>query len=276
MDLSELQAFDTVWGVDWEYPRSEGDPVWPVCCVARELRSGRVIPMWLADQAPPSCPYDTGPRSLYVGFSIMGDLGCHAALGWPMPHHVIDLFVEYRNISNGLVGLGHTGLVEVLQRYRLPHLAAAEKAAMIDLILAGGPWNAEDQAAILQYCASDTEALAHLLPAMFRQISLPQALQRGRYMKSAAEVERRGIPLDASLRSTLIEHWESIQNGLIAAINPTIGYSYDGLHLRMNAFKAWVQQQPFVWPRTPKRHDPKTDDETLKMLALLQRFPVTS
>jgi hypothetical protein len=179
------------------------------------------------------------------------------------------LYVEYRNLTNGLVALSHTNLVEVLQRYRLPCIVAAEKAAMIEVVLAGGPWSVEEQAAICRYCASDTGAVAQLLPAMLPHIVVPQALQRGRYIKNAAVVEQRGIPLDEPLRHTLIEQWEPIQAALIAAINPQIGYAFEGHHFHMKAFTAWVESQGYTWPRTPKTQQPKLDKETLKLMATL-------
>jgi hypothetical protein len=159
--------------------------------------------------------------------------------------------------------------VDVLRTFHLPSIAAAEKAAMIDRILQGGPWTPEEQAAILAYCMSDAMALTHLLPLMLPHIALPQALQRGRYLRNVAVVEQRGIPIDTTLRQTLMAYQEPIQDALIAGVNPSIGYAYDGRHLRMDRLTAWVDQLDFDWPRTPKRCDPCTDDDTLEMLALL-------
>jgi hypothetical protein len=177
--------------------------------------------------------------------------------------------VEFRNLTNGLVALKYTGLVEVLRRYRLPSITAAEKAAMIEDLLAGGPWSEEEQHAILQYCMSDTQALAQLVPVLAPHINLAQALQRGRYIKNLAVVEQHGIPLDESLRHTLLDQWEPIQDALITAVNPQIGFAYDGRHFRMKPFTAWIEQQGYRWPRTDKTRQPKVDKDTLKMMALL-------
>jgi hypothetical protein len=186
-----------------------------------------------------------------------------------LPQHTLDLYVEFRTLTNGLVALKHTGLVEVLQRYHLPSILAAEKAAMIDQILAGGPWTREDQAVILRYCASDIEVLRHLLPAMLPSIAVPQALERGRYVRNAAIVEQRGIPLDQPLRTALAEQWEPLQDALISAINPQIGYAYKGRHFQTHTFATWVAHQGYAWPRTPKTQQPRLDKDTLKMMAML-------
>ena len=49
---------------------------------------------------------------------------------------------------------------------------------------------------ILDYCESDVDALARLLPAMLPRIDLPRALLRGRYMAAAAAMEYAGMPID--------------------------------------------------------------------------------
>ena len=38
--------FDQIWCCDFEFYASDGDPPTPVCMVAKELRSGRVLRLW--------------------------------------------------------------------------------------------------------------------------------------------------------------------------------------------------------------------------------------
>ena len=59
------------------------------------------------------------------------------------------------------------------------------------LVLRGGPWSADERAAILSYCESDVAALVRLLPAMLSTIDLPRALLRGRYMTAAARMRTK-------------------------------------------------------------------------------------
>ena len=46
---------------------------------------------------------------------------------------------------------------------------------MRDLVLRGEPYSATEREAILNYCESDVEALARLLPIMLPAIDLPRA-----------------------------------------------------------------------------------------------------
>jgi DNA polymerase-1 len=50
---------------------------------------------------------------------------------------------------------------------------ALEKDSMRTLVMSGGPWSREEQVQILDYCQSDVDALARLLPAMLPKIDLP-------------------------------------------------------------------------------------------------------
>ena len=62
--------------------------------VARELRSGRLTRLWLADDPPAVPPYPTGSDTLFVAYYASAELGCHLALVWPMPERVLDLYTE--------------------------------------------------------------------------------------------------------------------------------------------------------------------------------------
>lgn len=143
-------------------------------------------------------PYPTGANSLFVAFYASAEFGCHQVLGWPMPARFLDLFIEFRNLTNGLPTPNGAGLVGALAYYGLDTIGTIEKAEMRDLILRGGPWSDGERRAILDYCESDVAGLARLLPVMLPQIDLPRALLRGRYMPAAAKMECIGIPTDVA------------------------------------------------------------------------------
>jgi len=92
-----------VWRVDYEYRASAGERPTPVCVVARELRSGRLIRSW-ADQFinHSSPPYPTGPDVLFVAYYAPAELSCHLAVGWPLPARVLDLYAEFKCLTSGL------------------------------------------------------------------------------------------------------------------------------------------------------------------------------
>ena len=137
-------------------------------------------------------------------------------MGWPKPANILDLFVEFRDRTNGLTTPAGAGLVGALTYFGLDALAAQEKDEMRLLVLRGGPWSEDERAALLDYCATDTAALERLLPAMLPRIDLPRALLRGRYMAAAAAMESAGVPIDVPTLELLREHWTDIQDDLIA------------------------------------------------------------
>ena len=191
-------AFAEVWLVDFEfYPDGDGNPV-PICLVATEARTGQRIRLW-RDQFGPRPPYPTTKNVLFVAYYASAEIGCHLALGWPLPERILDLFVEFKCATNGRPLTARHGLLGALTHYGLDGIGASEKDDMRQLILGGGPWSEGQRAAILDYCESDVAALAKLLPIMAPAVDLPRALLRGRYMAAVARIERNGVPLDTEL-----------------------------------------------------------------------------
>ena len=129
-----------VWAVDFEFTAQTGERPVPLCMVARELRTGRTIRLWLADGPPPRCPYPTTPDSLFVAYYASAELGCHLALGWPLPERILDLFVEFRNGTNGRATTAGDGLLGALAHFGLPSLDAVEKESMRELAMRGGTY----------------------------------------------------------------------------------------------------------------------------------------
>jgi hypothetical protein len=77
-----LLAFREVWLVDFEFQASAGEHPRPVCMVARELRTGRLVRLWRDDLvALRRSPFDCGPDSLFVAYYASAELGCFLALG---------------------------------------------------------------------------------------------------------------------------------------------------------------------------------------------------
>jgi hypothetical protein len=221
--MNALRHFRQVWAVDFEFCAGPGEKPAPLCVVARELRKGALVRRWLVDGAADAPPYPTGPDSLFIAFYASAELGCHLALDWPMPARVLDLYAEFRNRMSGLpVPCGY-GLLGALASFGLDALEAAEKDAMRSLALRGGPYTNAEQAALLDYCQSDVDALARLLPKMLPEIDLPRALLRGRYMAAAARIEWEGIPLDRELLDRLRRHWARIKHRIIAAVDSSYG-----------------------------------------------------
>jgi hypothetical protein len=180
----------------------------PVCMAAKDLRTGKEWRLWHGEgEFGALPPFPIGSDSLFVAFYASADLGYFRALGWPMPANVLDLFVEFRNRTNGRPTPAGSSLIGALTYFKLDNIGAVEKDDMRLLILRGGPWSPEERDAGLDYCAGDTAALERLLPAMLPHVDLQRALLRGRYMKAAAAMEWNGVPIDTDILALLREHW---------------------------------------------------------------------
>ena len=100
-------------------------------------------------------PYATDANALFVAYYASAEIGCHLALGWPVPERVLDLFTEFRNQTNGLPTTSGAGLIGALAFHGLDGIGALEKDEMRALVLRGGPWSDTERAAILDYCETD-------------------------------------------------------------------------------------------------------------------------
>jgi len=94
--------FREIWAVDFEFVAPPGEQPDPVCMVARELRSGRLLKLWRQElRELGAAPFDTGSGSLFVAYFASAEIGCFLALGWPVPERILDLFTEFRAEMNG-------------------------------------------------------------------------------------------------------------------------------------------------------------------------------
>ena len=186
-----IDRFESVWLCDFEFISKPGEKPLPVCMVAYELRSGKRRRLW-RDQLT-HCFLEEGPNTLFVAYYASAELGCFLSLGWPRPSCVLDLFVEFRKLTNGRELVAGRGLLGALAYFGLDGIGAMEKEEMRSLILRGDPWTREEQIAILDYCESDVMALKRLFSAMSPYIDLPRALHRGRYMWATPRWRRTGF-----------------------------------------------------------------------------------
>lgn len=118
----KLPHYNEIWAVDFEYNCPDGNRPLPICMVAKELLSGRILR--LDEDTLDRCtsvPFDTGPDTLFVAYYASAESSCFLALGWPQPVNVIDLFAEFRNHTNGLTPPYGNNLLGALLYFGLPH-----------------------------------------------------------------------------------------------------------------------------------------------------------
>ncbi len=265
MSLDGL-GFRHVWLVDFEFAAPPGERPDPVCLVGRELRSGRTLRIWQDRlRELPHAPYETGSDSVLVTYYGSAEVGCHLALGWLPPANVLDLYVEFRKLTNGRDLPCGSGLLGALASYGLDCMDAAEKDNMRELALRGGPWTADERKALLDYCEADVDALAKLLPRMIPDIDIPRALLRGRYMIAAARIEHTGVPIDMRAYATLGERWSAIQDRLIERIDRDYRV-FEGRTFKAARWTQWLAKNNIPWPEL-KSGGLALDDDTFREMA---------
>ena len=106
-DWREL-PFRELWCVDTEYyPGAglangggvEGDPLTPLCLVALEMRSGRIVRLW-RNELGPFPPYRLDPDALIIAYALTAEFGVHLSKGWGEPACALDADVEFRHYVN--------------------------------------------------------------------------------------------------------------------------------------------------------------------------------
>lgn len=260
--------YKEIWVIDFEFNQNgrEGNPPNPVCCVAQELNSLRIVRLWGREMDSP--PFDlTRQDVLTVGFYYSAESGCMTALGWPRPANVIDLYAEFRVMTNGLRLPAGSSLLGACAYFGIDGIATDEKSDMRDLILRGAPFNDTEIKLILDYCTGDVFATGKLFASMYEQLEpgWPHALVRGRYMEVLGRVEHRGVPIDTAILDRLTENWGSIQSRLIEAIDRNFDIHDEGV-FKQDRFEAYLVRHGIPWPRLDSGAL-ALDDDTFKSMS---------
>lgn len=263
-----LLPFEQVWMADFEFGSVPGERPVPRCLVARELFTGGTLRLWQDElEGLGGAPYPLGPSSLFIAYYAVAELSCHLALGWGTPVNVLDLYVEFRNMTNGLeLPLGR-GLLGALGYFGIDVMGAAEKEDMRALALRGGDYTASEKRALVEYCGRDVDALGKLLPLILPRINLPQALIRGRFMPAAARIEHEGVPIDVEALGRLRASLVQVKDKLIARVDTAFGV-YSGTTFKRDRFIAWLERNRIPWPLLPSG-DPALDGDTFREMGRL-------
>jgi hypothetical protein len=250
MDASDYPG--GVWLVDFEFRPIGGlDGNLPevVCMVAQQWPAGPVKRVWKDDLAQMQvAPFPAGDGALFVAYYASAEMDCFQQLGWPMPTHLLDLFTEFRWLTNGLAPAHGNGLLGALLHFGLPSIQSEQKDTMRELILGGGPWSTAEQLAILDYCETDVVSLRHLLHTMSPMLDMPRALLRGRYMQAVSSIQCVGVPIDVPTMGLLRSHWEKIQDQLITEMDKDYGV-FEGRTFKTQRWEEYLIKNNIPWPR---------------------------
>lgn len=260
-----LERFNRITCLDFEYSAPPGEIPSPHCFVAIDLLTGRVTRGFVRDFSTP--PYGIDSDSLVVTYYASAEISCHLDLGWSVPANILDLFCEFRWLTNHGAERQPASLLDALTYFGIDSIGSNEKEEMRQLAIRGEPFTPSEQVALLDYCESDVRALEKLLPAMLdRGLDLERALLRGQYMAAAARVEANGIPVDVEKYSLFQKHWKLIQRRLVEKVNIEFDV-YDGTSFRQKKFRDYLQAKGIRWP-TLQSGSLDLTDETFKTMAI--------
>jgi hypothetical protein len=135
-------------------------------------RSGRELRFWRDELlSMRRSPFDV-EKDIFVGFYASAEIGCFLQLGWPLPLNVVDLYVEHRVLTNGLLlkrtrqkttsqsgktlkGNGRDSLLNALAIRGLGHMDVDAKDAARNLILMEPNPSPAQRSEIVDYCAAE-------------------------------------------------------------------------------------------------------------------------
>jgi DNA polymerase family A len=260
------KSYDLIFFVDFEYYAPPGELPLVICMVVREFHTGKTVRLWedeLENMAEP--PFPMGQNALYVAYYASAEMGCHLVLNWPMPENLLDLFAEFRALTNGSTVPSGYGLLGAMTFFGLDTMDASEKKEMRDLAIRGGPFTQQEKEALLTYCESDVLALDKVFRQMASGLNMEYALIRGQYMKAAACIEFNGVPVDTEMYDLLREFWIDIQDELIMKIDKSYGV-FEGRVFKRDKFKQWLIRNNMPWPILPSGEIDLSDD-TFKEMA---------
>ncbi|CAN5486487.1 hypothetical protein BH10PLA1_BH10PLA1_16290 [soil metagenome] len=220
----------------------------------------------------PGPPFSITANALFVAYYASAEFGCFLALDWSMPARVLDLYAEFSCLTaGGLTPCGRS-LLGALAAYGLPAIGGAEKDAMRQLALRGGDYTPTEKATLMDYCQTDVDALALLLPRMIPAIDLPRALLRGRSMIAAAKMEWAGVPIDTGMLTGLLNGWESVKDRLIASIDADYGV-FDDRTCKADRWAQFLAGHNIPWPFLESGSLDLSDD-TFREMA--RAYPIVS
>lgn len=263
----KLKRYDEIWAVDFEFHSPPGDCPEPICMVAKNLLTGRVVRLVGEDLVRQAeVPFDVGPNALFVAYYAPAELGCFLSLGWTLPINIVDLYVEFRNSTNGYKPPFGSGLLGALAFHGFGMGKGTEKKEMQDLAIRGGPYTVGELAALLDYCQDDVEDLELLWGAMQERLD-QSALLRGSYMAAVARMERQGIPIDKATLDRFNECWSDLQLHLQDSIDPNHEIWIEG-RFSQKGFLRWTEAHGIPWPKLSSGFLDLSDDTFSEMARL--------
>jgi DNA polymerase I-like protein with 3'-5' exonuclease and polymerase domains len=266
MNATPLSKEQQVVVLDFEFRPIgglDGNPLEIICGVFKDIQSGISIRLWQEElrehKSPPLCLND---ETTLVAYYASAEMSCFRTLGWPRRYKVIDLFAEFRVLTNGLLPRDQQSLIAALTHFGGSPVTRSHKEVMRSLALRGGPYTEQEKGSLLEYCLEDVEMTEQLYLAMIQWIDYPRALIRGAFCIPLAEMEAHGSPLDYQTLNELRQSWDAIKAALIDSIDRDFKV-YENGSFKEDLFESYLLRHRIQWPRLASGRL-QLDEETFK------------
>lgn len=243
----DINQFDRVLMVDTEFQQPDGENPSVHCVVVKDIADGQQYRYWTVNghEMP---DYLSSHRNLIVCYSASAEWRAFAALGWDVNCEVLDLWVVFRCLTNGLPEIRRTSQIAALSIFGMKGCAQGRKETMRTLAIRGAPFTEQEKADLLEYCAQDVEDLTRLFGLLRPFLDLGRDLLRSRYVLATAEMESVGIPIDVEYYEALVGNLEVVKRRLVERLDEAS--IYDDGSFRLRRFEALINQLGTPWPRT--------------------------
>lgn len=255
--------FSSVILADFEFFQPEGERPRPLCFVAKDLVSGTTERSWVEGGGGDAPSVFSRPGTLLVAYLASAEVACLTVLGWPVTDWVLDLYAEFRNLTNGKADVRGASLAKAAAFFGGGWVDETEKAQMRALAQRGGPYSEEERSMLLRYCEADVAALEGVFWGMLPGLVDDFPLIRGRYMRAVAGVELAGIPLDAEAFGCLSQAWPRLRVRITADAEASYPGVYRDGCFSLEGFDRYLAEQGIRWPRT-ETGKPRVDQDTFK------------
>jgi len=148
MSLINGQDYEFIF-IDFEYRPAggiEGNPLEVICMVSFNSSTNEYKKLWADELASLNDhPFGHSDKTILVAYYASAEMACFDALGWSWPNNVLDLFVEFKNMTNGhIIPMGHS-LLGAMKFFDLEAIESEHKDSMRALALRGQPYSDEEK-----------------------------------------------------------------------------------------------------------------------------------
>ena len=204
-------------------------------------------------------------------------------LNWRQPERIIDLYVECKNFSNGLImGKGVFSLESMAKKYNCETNYLADDKTNLRERLGQNKVTVSEIENVKRYNIEDvlvTERLFNFWEKAYDRIYQGgivwlQALERGQHARVAAEAGRNGYPVDTNAWDKFLNKYDEILDGVVTNANTITGCfpkgKFNSIKFAKLIHKHNLQSN---WPQTAKGAF-QSDQETLRSVEDIEDFKI--